>query len=102
MKTQTSPEQAARDMLDRMGVKNAQSFSAGDVVELANLLTPSALCWTLDDVGGESEWKTTCHKTFIFGDGDDGSKPSDYDMEFCCYCGRPIEERLTSEHPEDR
>jgi hypothetical protein len=31
-------EQKARDMLDRMGVDDAQSFSAGDLVELANLI----------------------------------------------------------------
>lgn len=31
-------EQKARDMLERMGVEDAQSFSAGDLVELANLI----------------------------------------------------------------
>ena len=31
-------EQAARDMLERMGVEDAQDFTAGDVVELANLI----------------------------------------------------------------
>lgn len=31
-------EQKARDMLDRMGVEGAQSFSSGDLVELANLI----------------------------------------------------------------
>ena len=34
----TTPEQKARDLLERMGVNYAQSFSAGDVVELANLI----------------------------------------------------------------
>ena len=34
----TTPEQAARDMLERMDIENAQSFTAGDVVELANLI----------------------------------------------------------------
>lgn len=29
-------EQQARDMLERMGVENAQQMSAGEVVELAN------------------------------------------------------------------
>ncbi len=33
-----TPEQAARDMLERMGIENAQNFTAGDVVELANLI----------------------------------------------------------------
>ena len=37
MKVQTA-EQKARDMLERMGVKDAQSFSSGDLVELANLI----------------------------------------------------------------
>ena len=31
-------EQQARDLLERMGVNNAQAFTAGDVVELANLI----------------------------------------------------------------
>ena len=31
-------EQQARDMLERIGVDGAQSFTAGDIVELANLL----------------------------------------------------------------
>lgn len=33
-----SLEQQARDMLERMGIEDAQSFTAGDVVELANLI----------------------------------------------------------------
>jgi hypothetical protein len=33
-----SAEQQARDMLERMGVPDAQSYSAGDLVELANLI----------------------------------------------------------------
>jgi hypothetical protein len=33
-----SAEQEARDMLERMGVEDAESFTAGDLVELANLL----------------------------------------------------------------
>lgn len=37
METKTA-EQKARDMLERMGVKDAQSFSSGDLVELANLI----------------------------------------------------------------
>ena len=33
-----SAEQRARDMLDRMGVPDAQSYTSGDLVELANLI----------------------------------------------------------------
>ena len=32
-------EQQARDLLESFGVVDAQSFSAGDVVELANLIS---------------------------------------------------------------
>jgi hypothetical protein len=37
-KTQIPPEQKARDLLDRLGVDNAQSYSAGELGELANLI----------------------------------------------------------------
>lgn len=33
-----TPEQKARDLLEACGVENAQSFSAGDVVALANYI----------------------------------------------------------------
>lgn len=35
--------QQARDMLERIGVQNAQIFSAGDLVELANLINDSQI-----------------------------------------------------------
>lgn len=38
MEQTMTAEQKARDMLERMGVKDAQDFSAGDLVELANLI----------------------------------------------------------------
>lgn len=34
----TTAEQRARDLLERMGVANAQEFSAGELVELANII----------------------------------------------------------------
>lgn len=36
--TEKSAEQQARNLLDQCGVEDAQSFSAGDVVALANLI----------------------------------------------------------------
>ncbi len=36
--TDKSVEQQARDLLERMGIEGAQSFSSGDLVELANLI----------------------------------------------------------------
>ena len=38
MKNHVTAEQNARDMLERMGVPDAQEYSAGDLVELANLI----------------------------------------------------------------
>lgn len=38
MKHEVTAEQQARDMLERMGVDQAENFSAGDLVELANLI----------------------------------------------------------------
>lgn len=40
--TVISAEQKARDMLQRLGVADAQSFTAGDLVELANLIHDEA------------------------------------------------------------
>lgn len=37
-----SAEQKARDLLEQCGVDNAQSFSAGDVVSLANFISDNS------------------------------------------------------------
>lgn len=37
-----SAEQLARNMLERMGIEDAQSFTAGQLVELANLIAERA------------------------------------------------------------
>jgi hypothetical protein len=37
--TEDSPEQRARDMLEQMGVADAQSMTSGNLVELANLIS---------------------------------------------------------------
>lgn len=34
-----TPEQQARDILERMGMEGAQNFSAGELVELANIIS---------------------------------------------------------------
>ena len=52
----TTAEQKARDMLERMGVENAQEFSAGDLVELANLIAASDAA-----VAAERERNATLH-----------------------------------------
>lgn len=37
-----SAEQQARDLLERLGVPDAQSYSAGELVELANVINDAA------------------------------------------------------------
>lgn len=39
---EVTAEQQARDMLDRLEVEDAQSYSAGDLVELANLIADAS------------------------------------------------------------
>lgn len=46
-------EQAARDLLERLGVKDAQSYTSGDLVELANLI-PAAYLAKIGRVGGSA------------------------------------------------
>lgn len=54
-----SAEQEARDMLERMGVEDAQLFTAGDLVELANLIAGRKS--TERAVAAERErWKSLC------------------------------------------
>ncbi len=38
MSKPVTAEQQARDLLDRLGVEDAQSYSSGELVELANLI----------------------------------------------------------------
>lgn len=39
----STPEQQVRDMLERMGYEDAQSLTAGDVAELANIIAENTL-----------------------------------------------------------
>jgi len=49
-------EQQARDMLERMGVPEAQSYTAGDLVELANLIAHAQAVET---------WKSDGDRLFV-------------------------------------
>jgi hypothetical protein len=60
MTEQTTPEQAARNMLERMGIDDAQSMTSGDVVELANLITAYEQAkGALADIAGMSSREIT-------------------------------------------
>lgn len=51
--------------------------------------------WTDDrDDGG---WFTSCGNAFEFTDG----TPADNGMKFCCYCGRPLEEKRYEDISDD-
>ena len=57
MDNQTA-EQQARDLLERMGIEDAQSFSSGDLVELANLIVQNSQ-WKFivkQIIGGEAKY----------------------------------------------
>lgn len=41
-------------------------------------------------------WWTDCGQGFVLADG----TPKENDMKFCCYCGKPLEEKLFK-WPED-
>lgn len=42
--------------------------------------------WAQED--DNEAWDTDCGNRFILNDG----APSDNDMKFCCYCGKPLTE----------
>ncbi len=54
---------------------------------------PVACYWSLDDVGGDSVWETSCKHAFEFNDGG----PNANGMTWCGYCGKPLVEQRTSD-----
>lgn len=61
-----SVEQQARDLLERMGFEDAQGLTAGDVVELANLLSkanrlPTMVLEVTPDFGATLSFNTECN-----------------------------------------
>lgn len=42
--------------------------------------------WHEDD---ECNWQTDCNNVFSFAE---GGEPHESGMNFCCYCGKPLEE----------
>lgn len=51
--------------------------------------------WTHD--GGDG-WETTCRESFNINE---GMTPSECDIKFCCFCGKPLEELLASDDEPD-
>jgi len=75
-RTETA-EQAARDLLSRLGVPGAQSYTSGDLVELANMFAR------------EREAAQVCP----CGKGGEGEKPA-----MCCTCGHSCVDHLPAKH----
>ncbi len=41
------------------------------------------------DSEGDNLWVTQCQQEFIIYD---GASPTDCEMRFCCYCGKPLDQ----------
>lgn len=55
---------------------------------------PAKFCyWSIDDVGGDSLWETSCGHAFEFTEG----SPHENGFQWCGYCGRQLIETRTSE-----
>lgn len=50
--------------------------------------------WDEDDTG---VWATDCRHEFEINEG----TPDDNGMKFCCYCGKPLVQRLLQEGTDD-
>lgn len=48
--------------------------------------------WTVDDVGGDDVWETSCGHSFQFNEGG----PKENGLQFCGYCGERLLEAHTS------
>lgn len=55
---------------------------------------PTACTWAEDEDG---PWKTDCGHAFELNDGG----PSENQMRFCCYCGRPLAEARFVPEPDE-
>jgi len=54
------------------------------------MTAPNVCVWEEDGTDYEG-WDTSCGNKFYIVDG----CPSDNDFKFCCYCGKPLEEKLS-------
>ena len=56
-----TPEQQARDLLERLGHPRAQELSAGDVVELANLINNQQITGAQHDAEQSAQTHKPAH-----------------------------------------
>lgn len=49
--------------------------------------TQKPCVWTEDPNWGT--WETACGRIFVLNDG----TPTENHLHFCCYCGKPLEEK---------
>jgi ribosomal protein L24E len=63
--------------------------------EIGKPIEPASCRWTLEP---ESEsWEAGCGGTFILNEG----TPSQNNMSYCCFCGKPLQEIILSESGDD-
>lgn len=104
--------QALADEIKRTAVHYASSAAVGEptfdiavgikklIDRLAAMVQPPATqlsteChWSQDSEDGDT-WAAQCGRYFTINDG----SPSDNEMRFCCFCGKPLVEiRFEDEH----
>ena len=63
-------------------------------VDRADAPAEKQCVWFRDDgIDASDVWDTDCGHAFVVTEG----SPSENHMKFCCYCGRELEELLSSE-----
>jgi hypothetical protein len=57
-------------------------------------MSADACTWSGEEDG--SSWSTSCRRAFWLEDG----TPSENEMRFCCFCGKPLKEEVDAEDAE--
>ena len=58
---------------------------------------PTKCTWSNSEDDSDTHWQTSCGEDFLLNDG----TPEDNNMKYCCYCGKPIEQLVTSGSEDD-
>ncbi len=82
---------ASRHRLEASG--NAFGMCAGELDALIASASPPC-AWSLDDIGGDSTWETSCGQSFVF---DNSECPCSIGLRWCGYCGKPLIEIRSSD-----
>ena len=101
-------DNAAKDVAIRGAIAKSPGhgplwYGSKEMDCLRAALTPDSgkvqVCeWSTDPSDDfDDTWQTECGHEFIINDG----KPSENDMQFCCFCGRKLDERIEVKSEDD-